>query len=151
MRTVNQLLETKPAIFNRTEPDTLVINALNMLSTLNISYLVVMNNDEYKGIFSERDYCRNVILKGLTSSNARVEEVMTTDFPIVSTTDTVEHCMRQMDNYKTRYLLAFDDETFAGVVTIHDLLRQVLFNKQQVFDETLTYNLIASEEGSVIY
>jgi CBS domain-containing protein len=151
MRTVKQLLETKPTFFNTTTPDTLVIDALKMLSTLNISYLVVIDGEQYKGIFSERDYCRNVILKGLTSSSSTVRDVMTTDYPIVAPTDTVEHCLHQMNDHKTRYLLVFDDETIIGVVTIHDLLRQVLFNKQQVFDETLTSSLLDSEEGSVIY
>ena len=94
MRTVKDIFETKTKSFNQVSPSTLVIDALNLLNSVNLSYLVVMDGDAYKGVFSERDYTRNVILKGRASNTTRVDEVMTTDLPIVTLTDTVEHCMR---------------------------------------------------------
>ena len=109
MRTVKDILETKAKSFNQVSPSTLVIYALNLLNSVNLSYLVVMDADKYKGIFSERDYTRNVILKGKASNTTRVHEVMTTDLPIVTLRDTVEHCMNLMNSHKTRYLLAYDD------------------------------------------
>jgi len=134
MRTVKNILEKKTRVFNRIEPSALVIQALNLLNSVNLSYLVVMDDNEYKGIFSERDYTRNVILKGRASNSTMVKDVMTTDLPMVALTDTVEHCMNLMNSHKARYLLAFDDHRFAGVVTIHDLLREVIANREQVFD-----------------
>lgn len=150
MRTVKNILETKPRIFNHIEPTALVIDALNLLNSVNLSYLVVMEGDQYKGIFSERDYTRNVILKGRTSSTTMVKDVMTTDLPIVVLNDSVEHCMNLMNSHKVRYLLAYNDDDFAGVVTIHDLLRQVIANKEDVFD-TLAKNLLDNDEGGRIY
>jgi len=128
-----------------------VIDALNLLNSVNLSYLVVMDADKYKGIFSERDYTRNVILKGKASNTTRVHEVMTTDLSIVTLRDTVEHCMNLMNSHKTRYLLAYDDMHFEGVITIHDLLRQAIINRHEVFDDTLATRLIDQEEGDRIY
>lgn len=149
MRTVKQILESKPEPFNVIGPKALVIDALNLLNTVNLSYLIVMDGDEYKGIFSERDYSRNVILKGRSSSTATVEEVMTKDLPIVHFTDTVEQCMHLMNAHKTRYLLAYDTEKLVGVITIHDLLRQVINNKEEVFDTSLAEKLISQDERGI--
>src|SRR6478735_8767693 len=104
MRTVKNILDSKSKPSNIVSPSTIVIDALTMLNSVNLSYLIVMDGDKYRGIFSERDYSRNVVLKGRASSNTRVEEVMTTDLPVVVLTDTVEHCMHTMNMNKTRYL-----------------------------------------------
>ena len=151
MRTVSQLLASKTKCFNTIEPGALVIDGLNRVSSTNISYLVVMQGKEYKGIFSERDYCRNVVLKGLTSGTATVAEVMTPDFPVVSIDDSIEHCLKTMNNFKTRYLLVFNGDLFIDVITIHDLLRQVLFNREKVFDGALTKSLIDTHERCLVY
>jgi len=149
MRTVHDLLMSKPVTFNNINFDTLVIDALQMLNSVNLSYLVVKKDDEFKGVFCERDYSRNVILKGRSSANTKVGEVMTTDLPMVEVTDTVEHCMNLMIAHKARYLLAYDDQQFAGVITIHDLLRQVISNKEAVFDHSMAEQLLSHEEGRI--
>ena len=151
MRTVHDLLMSKPVVFNTVEPNTLVIDALQMLNSVNLSYLVVRKGDEFRGIFCERDYSRNVILKGRSSASTKVEEVMTTDLPIVDTADTVEQCMNIMIAHKARYLLAYNDQQFVGVITIHDLLRQVISNKEAVFDNSIAEQLLSHEEGRKIY
>lgn len=151
MITVKDILEKKPPLFNVIEPGARIIDALSMLNSVNLSYLVVMENGRYKGIFCERDYCRNVVLKGRTSKDNLVKEVMTVDLPIVQISEPVEHCMTIMNLYKSRYLLAFDDEEFRGVITIHDLLRQVIASKQAIFDFGLAGQLIDHDEGGKIY
>jgi signal-transduction protein with cAMP-binding, CBS, and nucleotidyltransferase domain len=149
MRTVNDLLKSKPVVFNKIDADTLVIDALQMLNSVNLSYLIVVKGDEFKGIFCERDYSRNVILKGRSSANTKVKEVMTTDLPIVETSDTVEQCMNLIISHRVRYILAYDDQQFVGVITIHDLLRQVISNKEAVFDHSMAEQLLSHEEGRV--
>jgi CBS domain-containing protein len=151
MITVKNIFQAKAKSYNYTSPDTLVFDALTMLNSINLSYLIVMDGDQYKGVFSERDYSRNVVLKGLSSKTTTVKEVMTVDLPIVSTDDTVEHCMHTMNSFKTRYLLAFNDEQFMGVITIHDLLRQVINNRDAVFDSSLTSQLLDNDEAEKIY
>jgi len=149
MRTVNDLLKSKPVVFNNIDADALVIDALQMLNSVNLSYLIVMKEEEFKGIFCERDYSRNVILKGRSSANTKVKEVMTNDLPMVETSDTIEHCMNLIISHKARYLLAYKDQEFAGVITIHDLLRQVISNKEAVFDHSMAEQLLSHEEGRI--
>ncbi len=152
MLTVKHILETKTKPFNTIAPNTLVIDALNLMNSVNLSYLVVMDGEEYKGVFSERDYSRNVILKGRASNSTKVQEVMTTDIPVVTSADTVEHCMQLMNSHKTRYLLAYhENEKFAGIITIHDLLRQVINNREGVFDSSVAHELLNNDESGKIY
>lgn len=152
MRTVKDILVGKSKPVNITSPDTLVIDALRKLNEVNLSYLIVMERDQYRGIFSERDYSRNVMLKGRSSEKTYVHEVMDNDVPHVNFNDTVEHCMNLMTQHSRRYLLAFDGDRFAGVITIHDLLRQVMASKEQVFDKDLAQKLIdVNESGGRIY
>ncbi|HEV8283385.1 MAG TPA: CBS domain-containing protein [Chitinophagaceae bacterium] len=151
MRTVKDILDSKPKTYNYIEPTALIIDAINLLNSVNLSYLIVMDGHEYKGIFSERDYTRNVILKGRASNTTMVKDAMTTDLPIVESTDSVEYCMNLMNSHKTRYLLAYDANQFAGVITIHDLLRQVIANKEQVFDHTAAKTLLDNDESGRIY
>lgn len=150
MRTVQDILESKPQPFNVIAPNRLVIEALQMLNSVNLSYLIVMDGDDYKGLFSERDYSRNVILKGRSSSSTTVQEVMTTDIPIVHPNDSVEHCINMINTHKTRYLLACNEaDKVVGVITIHDLLRQVINYKGEFDGTALAHQLIDNDERSV--
>ena len=151
MRTVKDIMESKAKPFNIIDPQAKVIDALNLLNSVNLSYLIVKKGEEYKGIFSERDYARNVILKGKSSNTSTVQEVMTVDLPIVELSDTVEYCMNSMNANKARYLLAYERGVFIGVVTIHDILRQVIANREEVFDYNAASQLLDSEEGSLVY
>lgn len=152
MRIVDDIIGSKPSPDNIIGPDALVIDALTLLTSVNLSYLIVMEENEYKGIFCERDYSRNVILKGRASNSTAVKEVMTTDLPIVTTSDTVEHCMNVMNKNKARYLVAYGpNHEFEGVITIHDLLRQVIANKELVFDTSITEQLISNDEKGDVY
>jgi CBS domain-containing protein len=134
MRTVANILLNKPPVFNFIAPGAKVIEALQLMNSVNLSYVVVKNENNFQGIFSERDYSRNVILKGLHSDTCTVAEVMSTSLPSVGYMDTVEHCMQLLNTHKTRYLIVFDDHEFKGVVTINDVLREALANKEMVFD-----------------
>jgi CBS domain-containing protein len=151
MRTVQNIIKSKPKPTNIIDSQSKVLDALNLLITVNLSYLIVMDGKEFKGIFSERDYTRNVILKGRASNSTSISEVMSVDVPRVTVTDTVEDCMNMINTHKTRYLLAYDDDQFVGVITIHDLLRQVISSREEVFNQKLTNSLIDYDEGSRIY
>lgn len=152
MRTVKDILVSKSNPVNVISPDALVIDALRKLNDVNLSYLIVMDGNVFHGIFSERDYSRNVLLKGRSSENTRVSEVMGTDLPRVDFNDTVENCMNLMTQHSRRYLLAYHNNEFQGVITIHDLLRCVMTSKEQVFDHELTQALIdVNESGGRIY
>lgn len=135
MKTVTDILRDKSQPVNFIDADAKVIDALVMMSSINLSYLVVMENDQFRGIFSERDYTRNVVLKGRTSETSKVKEVMSTNLPSVLLSDTVENCMKLLDMHKTRYLPVLKGKQLVGVVTLNDVLRQAIWNKEEVFDE----------------
>jgi len=148
MRTVSDILAHKQRPFNFIEPDALVIDALQLMNAVNLSYLVVMHDNTFHGIFSERDYSRNVILKGLHSDTCPVKDVMSIHLPIVETTDTVERCMHMLNAHKTRYLLVFEEAYFKAVITINDVLREAIANREMVFDE-VAFNEAAEMQDKI--
>lgn len=151
MITVKNIIEKKKKVSNTVPPQTLVIDALKMMIDINLSYLIVMDGDNYKGIFSERDYSRNVVLKGRSSNTTTVQEVMAKDLPVVHPAETAEHCMNILSNTQTRYLVNFDaDGNFKGVVTIHDLIRIVLADKQDVFGRAVANYLDYNDNSGKI-
>ncbi len=151
MRTVQNMLDLKDNPDNIISPDIMVIDALKKLILVNLSYLIVYDNEKFCGIFSERDYTRKLVVEGRSSRDTQVKDVMTTNLPEVSKDNTVEDCMYQINTRGSRYVAAFDHEHFLGIITINDLLREVLANKQQVFDNTLTSNLLDADEGGKIF
>ena len=151
MKTVEDILRTKENVSNTIEPTAMVIEALQKLIAVNLSYLIVFEEGEYLGIFCERDYTRKLVLQGRSSRDTMVRDVMTTELPEVELTDTVEDCMYQMNTRGARYLAVFTGSEFAGIITIHDLLREVLASKEKVFDNTLANSLIDTEESGKFF
>ncbi|HEX8333238.1 MAG TPA: CBS domain-containing protein [Segetibacter sp.] len=149
MRTVSNILETKDEPSNSIEPTTMVIDALKKLISVNLSYLIVYENNEYKGIFSERDYTRKLVVEGRSSRDTMVKDVMTVELPEVTLATTVEDCMYLMNSRGSRYLAAFDEGKFIGIITIHDLLREALASKEDVFNNAS--QLLDTDEGSKIF
>ena len=141
MKTVEDILRTKENVSNTIEPTAMVIEALQKLIAVNLSYLVVFEGGEYLGIFCERDYTRKLVLQGRSSRDTMVRDVMTTELPEVELSDTVEDCMYQMNTRGARYLAVFNGSEFTGIITIHDLLREVLASKEKVFDNSLANSL----------
>ena len=151
MRTVQDILDHKEKPSNFIEPTAMVIDALKKLISVNLSYLIVAENGEYKGIFSERDYTRKLVLEGRSSRETMVGQVMTTNAPVVSSSKSVEDCMYLMNTKGMRYLAVFDDNQFQGIITIHDLLREALASKHEVFDNELTNSLVSTDEIGKIF
>jgi predicted transcriptional regulator len=146
MRTVRDIIGKKANVFNTISGEETVYNALQLMNTLNLSYLVVMNDGVYKGVISERDYSRKVILMGRHSPETKVKEIMSVDIPVVSMDDSFERCLHLVDDHKTRYLLVFQDEQFVTVITINDLLRMVIAAGPEVFDTDALSRLLDHNE-----
>ena len=151
MHTVESILRTKDKPTNTIEPTALVIEALQKLISVNLSYLIVKEDDKFLGIFTERDYTRKLVLQGRSSRETIVRDVMTTDLPEITLDKTVEDCMYQMNKRGARYLAVFDKGSFVGIITIHDLLRDVLANKQHIFDNSLANTLLDNEESGKFF
>ena len=145
MRTVNEILLQKGPHFNSIDAGATVIAAINRMKCENISYLIVLDKGKYAGIISERDYARKVILNNKHSDTTLVWEIMSTDLPIVAYTDTSEECMLLMNASKSRYLPVFENREFKGVITMHDLFRETIIEKQK------TMQNISPEKASQHY
>jgi CBS domain-containing protein len=127
MSTVTDIIKTKTPLFNTIEQDTPVFHALHLLKNFDTSFLIVLNQGKFVGLFSERDYSRKLILRGKTSKDTLVSDVLTEDVPVISLNDDLETCLRLMNTHKSRYLLVFDDKhDLSCVITMDDLIEQVL-------------------------
>jgi len=126
MSKIRDILIKKGPHFNIVTPETKVLDALTIMKSENLSYVVVMDNNQYLGLMSERDYTHKIKLEGRKSDSTTVLDIMTKDLPVIGYTDDLERCMVLMNVYKTRYLPIFDEMKFKGVLTMNDLMREVI-------------------------
>lgn len=111
-------------------PDTTVLTALKVMADNNIGSVVVMADAIYKGIVTERDYSRKVILKGKNSTDTKVSEIMSSELPHIRPDDTVEHCMELMTNSNIRYLPVFKNDQLEGIISITDVVKETILKQQ---------------------
>ena len=111
-------------------PDTTVLTALKVMADNNIGSVVVMADAIYKGIVTERDYSRKVILKGKNSTDTKVSEIMSSELPHIRPDDTVEHCMELMINSNIRYLPVFKNDQLEGIISITDVVKETILKQQ---------------------
>jgi CBS domain-containing protein len=135
MTTVASVLAGKPRPFNFIEPDARVADALQLLGAVNLSYLVVMHESDFRGIFCEHDFCKNVALRGWDPAVCTVEDTMTKGLPTISPTDSIETCMRLFHAHHVFYLPVFDQYRFEGVITRGDVIRAFLRDGKGVFED----------------
>jgi CBS domain-containing protein len=126
MSKIKEILQKKGPNFNVVTPNTKVVEALNIMKSENLSYVVVMDDGKYLGIMSERDYTHKIKLQGKHSELTIVKEIMSTDYPVIGFEEQLQRCMVLMNVYKTRYLPIFDEMEFKGVITMNDLMREVI-------------------------
>ena len=126
MSKIKEILQKKGPNFNVVTPETKVVEALNIMKSENLSYVVVMEDSKYLGIMSERDYTHKIKLQGKHSESTVVKEIMSTDYPVIGFDEQLQRCMVLMNVYKTRYLPIFDEMEFKGVLTMNDLMREVI-------------------------
>lgn len=128
---VRDILNSKGTKVYSVKPERTVYDAIAKMDKLNIGALLVVEDDHrLEGILSERDYRSKVILKGRTSKDTKVSEIMSTDLHYVDPCDSVESCMEMMTNKKIRYLPVMEGKDLAGVVSIGDLVKAVI-SKQE--------------------
>jgi CBS domain-containing protein len=120
-------------------PDTSVIDALKVMAENNIGSVVVMQDGKFMGIITERDYSRKVILKGKNSTDTKVSEIMTTEFPDLKPSDTVEHCMELMTQSNIRYLPVFEEKKLTGIISISDVVKETIIVQQETIDHLDSY------------
>ncbi|MGV3595902.1 MAG: CBS domain-containing protein [Sediminibacterium sp.] len=139
MRKVSNVLQRKGNRVATVPPEMTVIDALKLMAEQNIGSVVVMKDEKFAGIMTERDYSRKVILKGRHSSETKVGEIMSTDFPYVSMNDTVESCIQLMTSHRLRYLPVIENEQLVGIISINDLVTETILTQAETISQLQSY------------
>ena len=139
MRSVSAVLSRKGSKVASVLPSTPVADALQIMADKNIGSVVVMENDQYLGIMTERDYSRKVILKGKNSADTTVSEIMSSDLPSVKPSDTIDHCMQLMTHQNIRYMPVFDGGKLAGIISMSDVVKETILAQKDTIDHLQSY------------
>lgn len=139
MQTVRTLMKNKNSEVISVTPDTSVYDALKLMSEKSIGAVLVLDNGELKGILSERDYARKVVLQGRSSKETLVQDIMTEKVLFVENTVHVEECMALMNAKKVRHLPVFENGKLVGVISIGDVLKAILNQKDFVINQLEQY------------
>lgn len=139
MKTVKQLLSTKSAQIFSVPANTSVLSALQVMMEKNISALLILEENQLLGIFTERDYARKIILQGKSSAETRLNEVMTPNPITVSTEDKLDLCMEIMTDKHIRHLPVVKDGRLAGMVSIGDVVKFIIEDQKQTISQLENY------------
>jgi CBS domain-containing protein len=139
MTNVRHILDKKGQLVWTIRPDDTVFAAIEEMARRDVGALVVVENDDPIGIFTERHYARDVFLKGRSSPTTVVRDVMRTGFAYVTPDRTVEECMAIMTAERVRHLPVMDDGNLVGLVSIGDLVKSMIEDRQFVIDQLTNY------------
>ncbi len=139
MKLVKDILGTKGADIYSIRPEDSVFDALTMMSDKKIGALVVMEDGKLKGVISERDYARKVFLKGRSSPQTRVSEIMSSHVVCATPKQSAEECMALMTDKRVRHLPILDHNQIIGVVSIGDLVKAIISDQQFIIEQLEHY------------
>jgi CBS domain-containing protein len=136
---IRAILARKGAEVWSVAPDAMVFDAIRLMSAKNVGALLVLEGERLAGIISERDYTRKVILKGKSSRETQVQEIMSKAVISVSPVTSIEECLRLMTEKRVRHLPILDGEKVAGVVSIGDLVKWIISAQSSTIDQLESY------------
>lgn len=139
MGKVRDILRIKGDTIFSVEPTITVYEALEVMVEKNIGALLISERGKFVGIFTERDYARKVILKGKTSKETLINEVMTENPIYVSPDDSIDGCMRTMTARFIRYLPVMQNGNLVGVISIGDVVKYVIEEQQYIIEDLEQY------------
>lgn len=139
MTTVRKVLESKPRETWTIEPGATAYEALQIMSDKNVGALLVIKEGALVGVFSERDYARKVILKGKSSKNTTVGDLMTAPVYYVTPEMTIGDCMALMSDKRVRHLPVLDNQRVAGVISIGDVVNRIIAEQQITIHDLESY------------
>ena len=141
MRYVAELLERKGNDIWSVSPDTPVFEALQLMSVKNCGAVLVLEEEHLVGILSERDYARKVILKGKSSKETLVAEIMSSEVVCIQPTHTIDDCMALMTDKRIRHLPVMEKEkdTLVGLISIGDVVQEVILEQEFIIHQLENY------------
>jgi CBS domain-containing protein len=139
MKNIRELVESKGNAVWSVGPAVTVFETLQLMADKGIGAVLVFESDRLVGMFSERDYARQVILKGKASKDTRVSDVMTARVTYIRPEQTVEDCMALMTDKHVRHLPVVDKDKVIGVVSIGDIVKAIISEKQFIIEQLENY------------
>ena len=139
MTTIAQLLNAKGNQIWSVEPKATIFEALEIMSEKEIGALLVMEDGKLTGIFSERDYARKVILKGKSSKETPVGELMTKKVFYIDPQKTINDCMAMMTAKRIRHVPVIEDNQVMGIITIGDVVNQIISEQEVTINHLENY------------
>jgi CBS domain-containing protein len=139
MNKVSSIIARKGGSAVTVSPDSTIMEALQIMAEKNIGSVVVMQDDQYLGIMTERDYSRKVILKGKHSETTKVSEIMSTDLPAVNPADSIEHCMELMTTRNIRYMPVFENNKLSGIISMSDVVKETILSQKETISHLESY------------
>ena len=139
MKLVQQLLDKKGDEIISITKDASVFDAIKLMADRGVGSLLVMDGDELKGIVTERDYARKVIIKGRSSESTPVADIMTTELVTASLTQSVNDCMTLMSERRIRHLPVVVDGRVAGMISIGDLVQAIISDQKEEIEQLGSY------------
>jgi CBS domain-containing protein len=139
MITVRQVLHEKGRNVCSVGPDDTVYDAIRKMAEENIGSLVVIENDKPIGIITERQYARNVVLKGRASPTTRVRDIMESKVLYARPDQSVEECMAVMTDKRIRHLPVIEQGKLAGIVSIGDLVKAIISDQKFMIDQLVHF------------
>jgi CBS domain-containing protein len=139
MTTVRNILISKGSSVWTIGPGATVFEALQLMADKNVGALIVKDGEKVAGIFSERDYARKVVLKGLTSQNVLVGEIMTPDVITIRPEQSIDECMAVMLEMHIRHLPVMDNDLLRGMISIGDVVKAIVAEREQTIQQLTSY------------
>ena len=141
MTTVGTLIRAKSEkpVIHSVRPDQMVRAALELMKVHDIGCVLVMEGDELRGIFSERDYARKMILVGKTSHDTPVSEIMSPEVICTSPSNSVDECLALTNKHGFRHLPVKDGDRVVGMVSTGDLISSIIKEQQETIDHLQQY------------
>jgi CBS domain-containing protein len=121
------------------DPTISVYNAIEIMAEKNIGGLMILENDKLVGIFTERDYARKLILKGKSSKDTAIGDLMTRNPYTVSPQSSIEECMTLMSGKRIRHLPVVDNGTLVGIISISDVVRYIIEEQKSIIEHLESY------------
>ncbi|OCB72669.1 CBS domain-containing protein [Flavobacterium glycines] len=129
--TVNQILSTKGNDVYSVVSSISVYDAIKIMSEKNVGAILVIEEGQLKGIFSERDYARKVILKDKSSKTTMIKEIMVSNVFTVQPTDDLDNCMEMMISRRIRHLPVVEDDKVIGLISIGDVVKCIIEKQKE--------------------
>ncbi len=139
MKKVSQILSRKGSSVITITPGITVLDALKQMAEKNIGSIVVLENGQYVGVLTERDYARKVILKGKSSTTTLVNEIMSTGLPRITPDNSLETCMQIMSENNIRYLPVFENDQLCGIISINDVIKETILTQKETIEHLQNY------------